>query len=480
LIKTLDRFVLKSFILPFILTFFVVVFILLMQFVWKYIDDLVGKGLEMKLLFELLFYVSITLTPMALPLALLLSSNMAFGNLAERYELTSLKSAGISLQRILAPIFILVIALSISLFFFSNYVLPIVHLRQSALLYDITNQKPAIDIREGVFYNGIENYTIKVGKKSKDGQWLYNLMIYDHSQFYGNNKIIVAESGHMQFTNDKNYLILTIYNGNSYDDIKNVNNNEYKPMMRTSFKKHILRMDLSEFKITRSDKNLFKDGYQMLNTKQLRLEIDTIRNEINTKKNLVLKEINQIANNTKVAMYSPPSAQLTYETNLKKVDEIYTYWNSLNSQQKKSLIDISLTNLRSHKALIENNKMENDMYREYISHYEIEYYKKYTLSFACIVLFIIGAPLGAIIKKGGLGMPVVVSVCFFLLFYVLSIIGEKSAKEGAMSAFEGAWLASVVLLPIGLFLSYKASRDSVLFDRDFYLKLFYKLKRSKA
>jgi len=474
MIKTIDRFVLKSFIIPFLLTFVVVLFVLMMQFVWKYVDDLVGKGLEWYLVLQLLFYVSLTMIPLALPLAMLLSSNMAFGNLAERYELTALKSSGISLNRIIRPVFIITIFISVGAFYYSNYLSPIINLKQSALLYDITHQKPSIDIREGVFYKGIENFTIKTSHKSKNGKWMYDLMIYDHSQRLGNVKILLAKKGIMEVTADERFLLFTLYDGHSYEEVQQSNKkSEYKPMLRSNFIKQVIRMDLSDFKMVRSDEKLFKDSYQMLNVKQLLAERDTEQFEINKKYELVMNELthNIFENkqrNFDVQQTSDTIPNPTYTST-------DTFLKKLQAQKRNYLFENTLNIIRSNEALSRSSAEEVRMRKETVASYGIEYHKKFTLSFACLVLFFIGAPLGAIIKKGGLGMPVVISVGFFLIFYVLSIVGEKSAKESAMTAAQGAWLASVVLMPVGIFLTYKATRDSILFDMDAYINFFKKL-----
>ncbi len=479
MIKTIDKFVLKSFVIPFLLTFVVVLFVLMMQFVWKYVDDLVGKGLEWYLILQLLFYVSLTMIPLALPLSLLLSSNMAFGNLAERYELTALKSSGISLNRIIRPVFVLTLFICVGAFYYSNYLSPIINMKESALLYDITHQKPSIDIREGVFYNGIENFTIKTSHKSKDGKWMYDLMIYDHSQRLGNTKILLAKKGIMEVTADERYLLFTLYDGHSYEEVQQPNNkNEFRPMLRSNFSKQIIRMDLSDFKMVRSDENLFKDSYQMLNIKQLSAERDTQQMEINKKCKMLADELDATIFKNAQRNYNMPKFDSIV------VEPVYTnldgYLKKLEPNKRMVLFDHTLNLIRSNESMARSNAEEVRIRKETYASYGIEFHKKFTLSFACLVLFFIGAPLGAIIKKGGLGMPVVVSVGFFLVFYVLSIIGEKSAKEGAMTAFQGSWLASVVLLPVGIFLTYKATKDSVLFDLDVYRNFFKKINFKKG
>jgi lipopolysaccharide export system permease protein len=458
------------------MTFAVVMFILLMQFVWKYIDDFVGKGLDWFLVLELMFYVSVTLVPMALPLAILLASIMTFGNLAESYELTALKSAGMSLQKVMKPLTITTVIMAIGAFMFANYVLPVANLKMGTLLYDITHQKPSLDIKEGVFYNGIQDFTIKVAKKDPNRNILYNLLIYDHSQRQGNNKVVMAREGMMKMSADENFLLITLKNGHSYEEVVSQNNNGFKPLTRTSFKEETIVMDMRDFKMIRTDESLFKDNYQMMNITQLTNEIDTLRKE-NIERNAsiliqVCKNFNLFSDslNNKQIPDSLTQAML----NLKNWMEVYT------EDEKKRIFENALNLARTNQSYIGINTMSVKNAIETESRYKIEWHKKFTLSFACIVLFFIGAPLGAIIRKGGVGMPAVVSVCFFLIFHVLTITGEKSAKEGIWEAWQGAWLATFVLLPIGIFLTYKATRDSALFDIDSYLMPFRKLFKRKV
>ena len=474
--KKINQLILKSYLGPFVMTFAVVMFILLMQFVWKYIDDFVGKGLDWFLVLELMFYVSVTLVPMALPLAILLASIMTFGNLAESYELTALKSAGMSLQKVMKPLTITTVIMAIGAFMFANYVLPVANLKMGTLLYDITHQKPSLDIKEGVFYNGIQDFTIKVAKKDPNRNILYNLLIYDHSQRQGNNKVVMAKEGMMKMSADENFLLITLKNGHSYEEVVSQNNNGFKPLTRTSFKEETIVMDMRDFKMIRTDESLFKDNYQMMNITQLTNEIDTLKKE-NIERNAsiliqVCKNFNLFSDslNNKQIPDSLTQAML----NLKNWMEVYT------EDEKKRIFENALNLARTNQSYIGINTMSVKNAIETESRYKIEWHKKFTLSFACIVLFFIGAPLGAIIRKGGVGMPAVVSVCFFLIFHVLTITGEKSAKEGIWEAWQGAWLATFVLLPIGIFLTYKATRDSALFDIDSYLMPFRKLFKRKV
>lgn len=252
-----------------LVTFFISLFVLLMQFLWKYIDDLVGKGLDPYIIIKLMVYVSVTLVPLALPLSLLLSSIMTFGNLAEHFELTACKSAGLSLQRIMRPLTITAVAICLTAFYFSNYVLPVANLKMNALLYDVRQQKPALLIKEGIFYNGIDGYSIRIGKKDSDGKTIEDIMIYDHTENRGNTKMILAERGKMAMSDDERYLLLTLYKGSSYEEQENRGAKITRPLLRTEFEEELVRFDLNSFKMTRTNEQLFKDNYQMLNLWQL-------------------------------------------------------------------------------------------------------------------------------------------------------------------------------------------------------------------
>lgn len=439
-----------------------------MQFLWKYIDDLVGKGLEWYIIAKLLFYASATLVPLALPLAILLSSIMTFGNLAENYELVALKSSGLSLQRIMFPLVITSALISATAFYFSNNVLPYANLKMGSLLYDVRESKPALNIREGIFYNGIEDYSIRVGKKEKEGNMLKNILIYDHTERLGNNKVIIAESGKMEISADKQYLLLTLYNGYGYDDVMRDSEGAFFPFFRNQFKEQLIRFDLSGFKLTRTNEELFKNNYQMLNIKQLRTAIDSLEIKgINRKEELT----NHLTNN----YYSRSSNFLRTQDSLKVHSSDINYLSTLEKSEKIRILETATNITRSAKTHLELSINEINTNNEIISRHKIEWHKKFTLSFACFVLFFIGAPLGAIIRKGGIGMPGVVSVVFFILFHVLSITGEKFAKEGVLPPYQGMWMASVILLPVGIFLTYKATVDSVLFDVNAYIAPFKKL-----
>lgn len=436
---------------------------LLMQFVWKYIDDLVGKGLEWYIIAQLMFYAAATFVPLALPLAILISSIMTFGNLAEHYELAALKSAGISLQKIMRPLVIASICISISAFLFANYLLPVVNLKMGSLLYDIRQSKPALDLKPGIFYKDIDNYVIRVQEKSKDGKYLYNMMIYDHSARRGANKVIIAQKGQMQMSADKKNLLLTLYNGKTYEEIfDDKTNSVRKSLLRSVFEKQVIRFDLSSFGFERTNEELFKDNYQMLNVAQLSAEVDTLR--------LKGKERNkEFAAGFSAFIRNPGIKNPALTTQPINTAD---YFDKFQRADKERIIEAALNTARNFKSQLNSHAEEIEHRTNNINKHLIEWHKKFTLSFACLVLFFVGAPLGAIIRKGGIGMPMVVSVIFFLFFHVMNIMGEKFSKEAVLPPYQGMWMASFVLLPIGIFLTTKATSDSALFDINSYLKVF--------
>ncbi|MFM9027612.1 MAG: LptF/LptG family permease [Bacteroidota bacterium] len=458
--KKLTVLLLRSFVGPFLLTFLIALFVLLMQFLWKYIDDLVGKGLEWYVIAKLMIYVSVTLVPLALPLAILLSSIMTFGNLAEHSELTACKSAGISLQRIMKPLTITAVIIATSAFLFSNFILPIANLKMNALLYDVRQQKPALYITEGVFYNGIDGYSIKVGKKDDDGQTLRNIVIYDHTESRGNTKMVMAQSGKMVMSDDERFLIVTLFNGVSYDEQERERRKGNKPLLRTEYKEEQFRFDLSSFRLTRTNEQLFKDNFQMLNLTQLEKASDSLRESIKEKQIDFSNRINQ------QVLRSEDSRS---DNRLRTVP-------MLEAMERQRTFNAALFAARSVKGMADDAAQDIEIKQKVLARHQIEWHRKFTLSFACLILFFVGAPLGAIIRKGGLGMPVVVSVLFFVTYHVISISGEKFAREGVLPAMHGMWLSSAILLPIGIFLTLKATSDSALFSADAYRKALHVLK----
>jgi lipopolysaccharide export system permease protein len=465
MVKTLYKFILKSYIGPFIMTFFIAMFVFFMMFIFTYIDDFVGKGIGAGILCELFFYFSLTTIPMALPLAILLSSLMTFGNLGEHFELTAMKSAGLSLQRIMTPLIGTTLALSILAFYFSNNILPYTHLKAGALLYDVRSSKPALMFKDGIFNNSLTGFSIRVGKKERDGKTLKDVLIYDHREMHGNNIVLSAKYGEMKETADKSFLVLTLKDGVSYKEMaKDEKDARTHPFIRDKFEERVVRFDLSEFKLSRTNEELFKNNQKMMNLSQLSKAMDSLK----------FKEIKrsvEFPRQLKRSYYSKSlnTMEGAPKKSLKKTATV-NYFSKLTKPEKLTVIEAASNIARSAKAYVESVQIDKENEEDSIIRYDIEWHRKFTLSIACLVLFFIGAPLGAIIRKGGLGMPVVISIVFFIIFHVLSITGEKLAKENSIPAIEGMWIATVTLLPIGIILTYKATADRGLFDLNFYFK----------
>jgi lipopolysaccharide export system permease protein len=514
-LKRLDTFILRSYLGPFILTFFIAVFILLMQFVWKYVDELVGKGLDWITILKLLGLVSTTMVGMALPLSILLSSLMAFGNLGEFMELTAIKSSGISLQRAMRPLFILCILLSGLAFYFSNNILPVANLKMRTLLNDIRDKRPELNIKPGIFNSDLQDYVIRIGKKSRDGKVLEEIMIYDHSRRSGNERLIVAEKAIVGLSEDKRYLEFRLINGHSYTEAEwGKKRSGNFPFLRENFAEDVIRFDRLMFSLPKTDESIFKKNYQMLNLIQLSHARDTLQGELDKEKAQLIRQLFRSPFFDRDESYA--TDRRTDHGNLmtskiKKVESaalpIKDSGNisllgkmldsaglamdrvrPLNSQPKKlntnnlllnfsrhernKIMEAASNALRSHKSTLEFTIKNLEEQQERIHRHEIEWHRKFTLSAACMVLFLIGAPLGAIVRKGGLGMPVVISLIFFITYYMISITGEKLAREGVLSAFNGMWLSTYILLPMGIFLTWKATHDSPLFDRESYSRFF--------
>lgn len=464
--KKLHKLIIITYIGPFVLTFFITLFILVMQFLWKYIDDMVGKGIEWNIIAELLFYATANLIPLALPLAILLSSIMTFGNLGEHYELVALKSAGLSLQRIMLPLIIFIIFISGAAFYFSNNIWPVANLKMATLLYDVRQKKPSLDIKEKIYYRGIEGYVIRVGKKDKKGEDLEDITIYDHTESRGNVKVVKAEKGKMKMSRDKRFLFLSLFDGQTYEDQKPPQSNpKSHPFLRSRFKEQKIMFDLSAFAMMRTDEELFKDNYQMLNLAQLQEAEDTLEKKFNERRQ-------EFSGNVKDRVFLVKDSLKVPVSPAENPDKRVFSIEHLNSGERFAIYESALNMARNTRMYVSSLATDFESKKLSINRHKIEWHRKFTLSIACIVLFFIGAPLGAIIRKGGLGTPVVISVLFFMIFHVLSITGEKLVKESSLEAYQGMWLATACLLPVGIFLTYKATSDSPIMELDTYKKIF--------
>ncbi|MEQ9378937.1 MAG: LptF/LptG family permease [Imperialibacter sp.] len=555
--KKLDKLILKSFFGPFFLTFLVVVFILLVQYMLKYFDDFVGKDLGFSVFAELIFYFSINMSQVALPLAILLSSLMTFGNLGEHFELTAIKSAGISLVRTLRPLFIAVLFLVVLAFMNNNFIVPEANINAYSLLYDIRQKKPSLDIREGQFYNGIPNYSIKVNQKFPDGVSMKDVIIYDHTREMGNNSVTVADSCRMYTILNDRYLVFELYDGNSYQESRQ---NEFNrtasfggvnDLARNEFSEMKMVLSLASFDLNRTKQELFAGNRLMKDMGELAHDIDSMQGVVtDVRVNLLnnadgmydyhLKERRQrridsiravtskereavavsqgevkitvedsilspnaenIPAGTRIARESAVEALAKRQAKIEeqtKADSIraakeavikrkkaardtitFEKYFADNSRRTRAVNDALVkaryikTNLANQATRIEN--LNSEIYRHII-----EKHKKVALAFSCLVMFFIGAPLGSIIKKGGFGLPVILSIGFFIIFYVVSIMSEKYAREGLLDGAVAAWMPNMILMPFGVFFLRQARNDSRLFDADVYIIFIDRLKKKWA
>ena len=449
-------------------------FMLIMQFFWKYIDDLMGKGLGVFVILELLFFVSASLIPLALPLAMLLSSIMTMGNLAENNELTALKSSGLSLYRIMRPLTMVVLLISIGTFYFANYIIPISNLKWRALIYDIQETKIANIVTPGQYSNEIDNYAIKVNKE--ENGIFKGITIHDHSS-PNSIKTIRAEEGELFNSSNGSVLYLKLKNGAVIEEL-DVNqpigftsaNNSYFRSQKSKFSSAVLQIKLSGFQLNRTDENLFKNAHEMLNVFQLNNALDSIKKQ-NTEliKNFVVSDrINSIyltKINDSTNRQTPNLKPVSFD--LKKISK----------ENQRKIIELSLTTIDNKINTLNNQKALSDSMTTNLNSYKIEFHRKFALTFSILVLFFVGAPLGAIVKKGGFGTPVVIATLIFMIYFILTEIGQGLVKSGAVPAYVGMWLATISLTPIALLLMRSAANDSKVFDKDAWLKLFRKIKR---
>ncbi len=473
--KKLDKLIIKAFISPFAATFFIVLLVLIMQFFWLYIDDFVGKGIATGVIFEFILYQSAVLVPLALPLSVLLSSLMTFGSLGESFELVAIKSAGISLLRFMRPLFIVSAIISILAFLFANYVIPVANLKARTLLGDIVYAKPAFDLKEGVFYDKIPNFAIKIGKKEANDSIVRDVIIYEQGGTLQDN-FISAKSGIMRVTEDKRFLEFNLKDGWRYQEKGNANGeNANTEFYRISFKEFKKQFDLSTLGFNnRTADSLNKNNEKMFSMRQLRVALDSLEKEYTTVK---LRSGQDIFNQFNFAKL-PDSILSKLNVAKKEKDTSVVNMSTIIPDSAKKNIDqniLAISNsLKSSAQAMDENLKEKE---RTIRKYKIEWHRKIVLSLACLVLFLIGAPLGAIIRKGGLGTPLIFAILFFMLFYFSSTIGEKFAKENTMKPFTGMWLATFFLVPVGVFLTWKAMRDSQLFNKEYYRKVGVFLKQ---
>ncbi len=482
--KRLHLYVLKTFLGPFAMTFFIVLFILLMQFLWKYVDDLVGKGLDFAVLAEMMFYASFALLPLAFPLSMLLASIMAFGALGENYELVAMKASGVSLFRIMRPLMVIAVVVSLLAFYFANNVLPETNLRFSTLLYSVKKQRPELVLQPGVFTNEMDDYSIKVGRKDNKTNMLYDLLIYDHTNQKANESVTVADSGFLKITEDKRYMVLNLYSGVNYSEEKDQSSRRRKEKdnhayQRRRFDEQVIRVRVKDFEFNRRDEGIFRNQYRMLNINELMLMEDTLFTDYYKRLRDYMMQINVTPTLTR-KMYNLTARHdsLKRDIVVPGADSTFNFDSNFAGYDKWVKAEIAGNALENARGIVQNISMfQGQLYnrKKTLNKYKMERHRKFTLSFAVLIFFFIGAPLGAIIRKGGLGMPVVVSILLFISYYIVSMSGEKTAREDVWGMFNGMWFSSYVFLPIGIWLTYKAASDSAVMSAETYTKLFNRL-----
>lgn len=561
--KKLDVLMLKSFIGPFLLTTAVVDFILLLVYMLKYFDDFVGKNLGFLVFTKLLFYFSLNMLRDALPLGVLLASLMTFGNLGENFELSAIKSSGISLLRTIRSLFIFVIFLSIGVFFFNNYTIPATNLKAYSLLYDIKHTKPALDIKAGTFYNGIPDFSIKAADKLPDGKTLLDVIIYDHSAGRGNKTSIYADSCLMYTIMDDRYLKLELFSGNYYTEEPKPKS-EIDRFYRTKYDKMDMVFSLASFDLKRRKEELFRNNRQMKDISELTVDIDSFQTMIVKQKVNIIQTTSRHfeyhLNNKELIQskgeYVQDSSKSIFKIDSVQEASLFSFFNLIQKlkqseesketdkdtiksvvpkkkpvtvkrpipiedriadstffvkkkqkkqrrnkeisglgidtlkwvdleeilenkkHKKKTLYSETLNKARNIKVNLNSSKARIYQFQKDANLYTIEKWKKYAQALACIVMFLIGAPLGAIIKKGGLGVPTILAIFFFIIYYIFTSVGEKQAKENAMNPLLAVWMADMVLFPIGLFFLRQARIDARLFELDSYIIRFVKIKKA--
>lgn len=469
-IKRLDIFIIKSFLLLFVGTFFICLFIFMMQFLWKYVDELVGKGLEMSVLAQFFFYSALSLVPMSLPLAVLLASLITFGNFGERFELLAMKAAGISLLKIMRPLIVLVFVICCVSFYFQNVIGPRAQAKLGTLLISMKQKSPEVDIPEGVFYDEIDGYNLKVQRKDRKTGMLYDVIIYDFSNNFDNARIIVADSGRLEMTADKQHLYLHLYSGEMFENLKAQSmSSKNVPYRRESFReKHTIIQFDSDFNM--ADASIMSNQSTTKDMIKIQASIDSMT---------VLAD--SIGRQYYIEASKGPyrtAAGLTKEDTLKmeearigdyNVDSLFKVATLMNKQKIIASAVGRTENLSSDWGFKSFTMAQNDLS---IRRHKIEWHRKITISLSCLLFFFIGAPLGGIIRKGGLGMPVIVSVFTFIIYYIIDNTGYKMARDGKWIVWMGMWMSSAILAPLGYFLTYKSNKDSVVLNTDVYIAWF--------
>ena len=484
IIKRLYTYMLQRFLPLLLMTFFICLFIVLMQFLWRFIDDLVGKGLEFGVIAELFMYAALTMVPTALPLAVLLASLMVFGNLGEKFELTAMKASGISLFRIMKPLTVLMVLIAIGAFFFQNNVLPVAQTKMWTLLFSVRQKSPEVEIPERSFYSEIPNMNLYVDRKNAETGMLYGMIIYDISRGYDNTRVILADSGQFNFTEDKTRLFLHLYAGEMFENMRDntmgaSSSQRYLPFRREHFSEKEIYFPF-DANLNLIDEGGMRSQYIGQNINQLRHSIDSIGRQVDSIGNMYASELLATpyfglrpkltrVEEGRVIEYPRPEVRLDRPLDL---DSLFQ---APNPGYAKTYVTQALSKAKRQKQEYLYRSMSLAEQAKLMRRHDIEMQRKFTLSFACIIFFFIGAPLGAIIKKGGLGTPLVISVLLFIVYFIIDNMGFKMARDGKLPVWEGIWLSSMVLLPLGVFFTYKAVGDYAVFNVDAYRNFFRRL-----
>ena len=487
-IKKIDKYIVKSFLAYFFMTFFICMLILLMQFTWKHMAELIGKGVSWDVLAEFFWYASLQTVPMALPLAILLAALMNFGNLGEHFELTAMKSAGISLFRMMRGLIVFISIICILAFFFSNNVLPMAQQKLWTLIFSLRQKSPEFDIPQGEFYTGLNGYNIFVRQKDPNKKLLRDLMIYDFSKGFDNASVTLADSGRVQFTADNKYLKFSLYSGESFENMRQQGssyNSNSIPYRRETFQTKELLLDL-DTEFNRYDESILKDQHVSKNVVQLNQTIDSVSKIVKVRGEEQAREMvtTQFQEVRKLSKDGIPIVMTDEELLNDSVAEVaiksYDPDSLFLSFSQHQMVEAMTSARQSAQAMKDKIDFNNIMLVDptmTVRRHQIELHRRFTLSFACLIFFFIGAPLGAIIRKGGLGFPIVVSVLLFVIYYIIDTTGYKMAREGFWEVFEGMWLSSAVLFPFGLFLTWKAVTDASFFRTESYIKIYDNVKK---
>lgn len=471
-IKTIHKLVLKSYLGPLIMTFFIITFVLMMNFLWRYIDELTGKGLGADVIIELLFYATINLIPLGMPLAMLLAAIMTMGNLGENFELQAMKSAGMSLMRIMKPLIVVVGLMSVGSFFLVNNLVPYANKKMNSIIIDIRRQKQVLEFQDGLFFNGIDNMSIRVERQDPTTGRLDNVLIYDNRSAAGNMTTTVAESGFIRLSDNKKFLLVTLYNGENYQHTRNAKWYTDNTLRHDKFDVQDISIPMEGFDFQRNDNNDMINGSQTKNITELQRDIDSLARVVteSTANSYDPLMRDNIFKKDADIMRAPDSLEISRVAfnDIMLLDTIATLpvrkrndiWNTARSDAMNSRNAFAFDETLTKDSLTQLYKSKNDWHR------------KLALPVSVIIFFLIGAPLGAIIRKGGLGTPIVISVFFFVIYYIISISGEKAAKEGTWSALMGMWISTFVLTPVAIYLLIKATNDSSLLDTDWYYGKF--------